>query len=573
MNSSLNPQIERINVLTAAIKRARNDSQRFAALLAVSKMLKADELTESQRKNIFLAIGFSFPIRLLTSSGDEESPKAAFNDLGMSVLTSFVSDQELAQAPEHKKIVPVVLELVEERSQDSAQNKAALYDCFCYLAAVAAADHNCSIIAKQNGVQRLVDVFCAESGDDISPMFWSILLNLIAFDGETVWRRNKESILLLLEHVAEQASRDFSEKKFELFERLSRLLLTLSSEYSLFYSDKKWMRTLKKSLLEVLCSRVSSKERNPTLRLCHHLTESFGLSWTVSEKTGENAKRLSVLLLKLSCVEIHLIIHCWLNEKDITKIIDSENMTTFVVCSALVEAGCTAIADYDSEQCHTEVFSYENVEELQGSLIETIEGIGLSLLPKILKISELKDLVLCCLRTIGSWLNIHVFATSTAGLGILKIIYAAFEFCLRFEPSIAIKSLTPAFLHYAENENAKKQLIDLDIISCLNTTLIKSDVSEEIKCLCSQCLMTFCVESQNLEEFDIVLPALMDYSLTLNNNDALCFYVSVLGLMFWNKRCDLSLQHPQSKRFFQNIVRLLHNIHAINGDAVKVSTR
>ena len=573
MNVSHEAHAERINVLTGAIKRAQNDSQRFAALLAVSKMLKADELSEDERKKIFLAIGFSFPLRLMTSVGGDDCPKAILNDLGISILSSFVSDPELAQAPEHRKIIPSVLKLVEELCEDLEPTETTLRDCFSYLVAITEVDYNCLTVLKHSAIKRLVHVFCCDVGDEIRTMFWIILQNLINFHADTVWCDNKEQILVLLEFVAHQASTDFSEKKFELFDRLSCLFSSHSPENAEFYCDKKWMSDLKKSLFEVLCSRISAKQRNPTLRLCHHLTEVFGFNWTLFDES-KDAKSFAVLLVKLSCVEIHMIIHNWLNKTDsLSQILHSDDMSTFVVCCALCEAACSAIASYDTDDCNQVTFEYKDIDDLQGSLANAAEGIGASLLPEIMKLPELKDIVLSCLRTIGAWLNVHLFATSKLGLSIVQIIFSAFQYCAQFEPTVAVRSATPAFLHYAENENARNQLLDLHIVSSLTATVLERELADDDKYLCSQCLMAFCVQSQNSDEFDSVLPSFMDYSLKLELNDALCFYVSLLGLMVWNKRCNVSRPQPQSERFFQHMIRLLYNVHSITGNIVRVSKR
>ena len=563
---------QRLNALTLVVKQTKTDSQKFAALLAVSKMLKAEELTSSQRKDVFEAIGFSFLIRLLTSNGDSECPKSVFNELGLSILVSFVSDPELVQAPEHKKIIPEVLKIVEERSQDQNQ---VLYDCFCYFASIASVDYNCLNILKQNGIKRLVHAFCRDIEEQMRPVFWSCLHQLIRFDPEIVWFRNRESMMHLLNFLTENACSNFSEKKFDLFEHLSYLLTTLSPEHVEFYRNKTWIKDLRKSLFQVVGSRVTSKERNPTLRLCQHLTDVFGLSWIKSdEKISENERKFPVLLTKLSCVEIQVFIHNRLSTKDcLVQVLDSEETLIFVACCALFEASCSAIADYDINETKDEIFTYEDVEQLEGSLAETVEGLALTLLPKLIGHAELVNLVLGCLRTIGSWLNVQIFATSKVGLSVIDPIFATFKFCLEFDPAAVIKSLTPAFLNYSETENAKNQLLNYGILSCLSTNLVEKEMPSESSCLCAQSLMAFVVESPNLEEFDNILPALMNYSLTLEHSETLCFYVVLLTLMVWNKQFNSSRQHPQRERFFQNIIKLLHSLHVINGSVAKISKR
>ena len=58
------------------IKDSRNDSELFAALLVVAKLVKSDQLTDTARKSIFDTIGFAFISRLLITSNPDVAASA-----------------------------------------------------------------------------------------------------------------------------------------------------------------------------------------------------------------------------------------------------------------------------------------------------------------------------------------------------------------------------------------------------------------------------------------------------------------------------------------------------------------
>ena len=555
--------IEKVKILTQSIRQAKNDSQTFAALLAVSKMLKANDLTPSQRKNIFQAVGFSFPFRLLTSEGTEDCPRLVLNELALSMLASFVTDPDLALSSENTKFIPMIVHYIKENCQDPIHHELPLFDCFCYLASITVSDINCSTILKHNGVEILVEAFCGGIRDNIGSMFWSILHHLINFDADTVWCIQVEHVTFLLEYLAEQTCTDFSATKFQVYSDVSMLLASFPTGSAELHFEDKWVRSLQKSLFEVLCSKITSAERNPSLKLCHNLTEIFGLQWT-SNDSVRSEKNLAVLLVKLCCVEIRLILHEWLGEKKlIANIIDSTNMPLFIACCAIIETGCSNISDFDfcEENCRG-IFTFADINNLKGTLCETVESIAEASC-EFKNISELSHLLMCCLRTVGSYLNIEAFALSKVETKFVETIYSIFKVCLKVEPAAAIKAATPAFLHYGCNLGARDCLLNLNIIRCLASTIVDRDIPDETKYLSAQCLILFCVESVPYSGFDEILPAMIDYSLTFARRTALCFYINLLAVMLWNKRCDTVQPYFQKERFFQNLLRLLHQVHSL----------
>ena len=564
-----------VSTLVQALKNAKNDSQKCAALLAVSKLVKANELTSDHRRDIFLAVGYSFSLRLLTSTADDDDgSKDLFVNLGLSLLSSFACDEELIKLPENITAIPIVIKIIEENYQKSIPDQDALTDCFRFLASVSTIDENCSTLLRHNGIKSLVKAFCRLYNSFENSLFWVILLRLLNFDGESIWSDNQDDMIILLNLIAELISSDYTKKKFEMFSQLCAILELFPATCCNVYFEQKWVSCLKNSLNEVLHSKISAKERAPTLRLCHCLTRIFGLKWASPDKNSNFDKKFLILLIRLSCIEVKMIVYEWINWESLDKIYYCEEMPLFIVCSALIEAACSCIAEFDFDKSVDEVFTFDDINQLKGPLSETMESITLNLLPAITDIPRLSDVVAGCVRTVGSWLNIQNFASSKVGLNMLKIIFEAFKVCLINEPAAAIKSLTPAFLHYAEIESARSCLIELGIISTLTSTFEISELSDESKSLSAQSLMAICLESAEVDKFVEILPLIMTNSIKLKqSNICLSFYMITLALIIWNKLSEEAKEFPQIERFFQAVISLLHVVHTREGYQVKLTKR
>lgn len=568
---------EKIKVLIDVIKEAKNDSEKCAALLAVSRMVNASDLTEEQRRDIFLAVGFSLPLRLITSKGSEDCPKDVLVELGLTLLSTIVRNLELAQSPENKNVVPVLMKLMKDNCNDVADSNCKwVIDCFQYLTLISATDAGCRLILANNGLKYLVSTFFIDSPIHDS-LFWNLLHQLIRYNADIVWNDNRQNMLTLLNYVSEKSLLDFSENKFLLYDHLCLLLSSLSVSYADLYFDHQWVNQLKQSLCEIFQSKIGEKQRNPSLKLCHQLTEIFGLKWCIESEKIKNKQSLVFphLLIKLVCVEMRMIIYNWTSQKNsLENICDSSEMSVYMSCSALFEAACTNIANFDQCDAADEVFDFKAIEDLQKSFAETVETISDNLLPCVVDESKLGDFVVSCLRTVGSWFNVEVFASSKLGFDLISKLFPVFKTSLLYDRVTAINSFTPAFLHYAETSTSRNPSLETDIISCLLDLVLDPTLeSIESKTLCTQCLMTFCIESEQLELLNDLLSPIMDFSLKLDQSLVLCFYVFTLAVMLWNKSSNAVNEYPQCERFFRKLISLLHGIHSSKSRTVKVTNR
>ena len=77
----------------AILKAAESDTEKFAALFMVTKLVKGEDCDTHSKKLLFEAIGFKFLKRLLLSPDvPADCPPLVYKSVALSILSSFCSD-------------------------------------------------------------------------------------------------------------------------------------------------------------------------------------------------------------------------------------------------------------------------------------------------------------------------------------------------------------------------------------------------------------------------------------------------------------------------------------------------
>ncbi|CAK8683665.1 unnamed protein product [Clavelina lepadiformis] len=573
MEEASQEPLERFNSLLKVVRKADNDNEKFASLLIITKMVKADVLTQQQRKKLFQALGLSFPLKLIANNDESDtSQRQMLSNLGFSLLSAYSSVEDLLCSPELERAIPLTLRVLEKCLElpDSSEDHDAFdtNDCMQFLTAVATTDIGCKSILRHNGLRTLVTLFNSVAETETILMLWCILIHLSNYDGSTVWEDDKDIMLVFLENVSLMMKNNTSAETFELMSQLTCLLNTCPLTSSEFYFNHSWIDNIATTVLNVLCSRVSSEQRNPTLKLCHCLTEKYKFKWTCRVQD----KNLASLLTRLALVEIKMLFF----KKDAGGTEwESEEMSLLLSCFALFEAACSHIAEYDQERDGDYlVFSFQDIQKLCNSLQETVSLVVEKPLSALIETGEATHFLTACLRMIGSWLNVEYFATSEEGLKIVTPALSAFKLSVKLNPYDSVKAFTPALLHYIDHPRTKSTVIDSKIMSILCELLYEHEqnLPLEPKVLICQCLMALCLETENAQQFQEILSFLMEKSIK-ETNLIIMFYTLTLSLMLWNKCATAMDSISLRDRLFKKLVTLLHGVHATKGSSIEVSKK
>jgi len=119
------------------LKGAQNDTEKFAGLFMVTKLLKAKDISVENKKLLFESIGFDFLRRLLlTSDALEDCPPQIYKSVAVSVLSFFCDDPEVATHPHMLENLSTMLEIVrlEDEEEENLTVISETYECLKHIA-------------------------------------------------------------------------------------------------------------------------------------------------------------------------------------------------------------------------------------------------------------------------------------------------------------------------------------------------------------------------------------------------------------------------------------------------------
>ncbi|NXI62687.1 NCDN protein, partial [Anseranas semipalmata] len=368
-----------------ALRDATNDSEQFAALLLVTKAVRAGELDSKTRRQIFDAIGFTFPNRLLTSREPPSGcPEHTFRALGLTLLACFCTDPELAGHSQILNKIPTFNDiLVSPCNPDTTSMIDDVYQC---LTAVMATPRGPRELVTKGTVSALCQAYV--NGNYGSDRALTLLLGLLAIAEAKCWQRDAPRLLAVLSKLSEEFLKAEDMTKFELCELLPHFI-PLSPPLARDSQGSECLHRLYKGLANILGSKLSHSQRDPALKLAACLMQACGSEWIPAGSTGS---KFLALLVNLACVEVRLT----LEEPDPMEVEGKKEVVT--ACYVLMEMGI-------QECLKEEEPLLEEAQKMQ--LIRIMEeafGAVIFYLRQV-KQEELQDpFIFASVRILGAWM-------------------------------------------------------------------------------------------------------------------------------------------------------------------------
>ncbi|NXL06296.1 NCDN protein, partial [Mesembrinibis cayennensis] len=377
---------------TATLKRclgvlrdARNDSEQFAALLLVTKAVRAGEVDAKTRRQIFDAIGFTFPNRLLTSGKPPAGcPEHTFRALGLTLLACFCTDPELAGHSQILNKIPTFNDiLVSACNPDTTTMVDDVYQC---LSAVMATARGPRELVAKGTVSALCQAYmnCSYGSDRAL----TLLLGLLAIAEAKCWQRDAPHLLAVLSKLSDDFLKTEDMTKFELCEVLPHFI-PLSPPLTQDSQGCECLHRLYKGLANILGSKLSQSQRDPALKLAACLVQACGSEWI---PPGSAGSKFLALLVNLACVEVRLT----LEEPDPLEAEGKREVVT--ACYVLIELGI-------QECLREEKPLLEEVQKMQlMRIMEEAFGAVIFYLRQV-KQEELQDpFIFASVRILGAWM-------------------------------------------------------------------------------------------------------------------------------------------------------------------------
>ncbi|XP_009067681.1 PREDICTED: neurochondrin, partial [Acanthisitta chloris] len=292
----------------------------------VTKAVRAGEVDAKTRRQIFDAIGFTLPARLLSSGQPPAGcPPHTFRALGLTLLACFCTDPQLAAHSQLlSKIHTFNQVLLSPCDPDGASMVDDVYQC---LSAVLATARGPRELVTRGTVSALCQAYL--SGTHGSDRALALLVGLLAAAENKCWQRDAPQLLAVLGKLSDDFLKAEDMTKFELCEVLPRFI-PLSPLLTQDPQGSECLGRLYKGLGDILGSKLSQSQRDPALKLAASLVQACGAEWIPAGSAGS---KFLALLVNLACVEVRLT----LEEPDPVEVEGKKEVVT--ACYVLMEMG------------------------------------------------------------------------------------------------------------------------------------------------------------------------------------------------------------------------------------------
>ncbi|XP_022206552.2 neurochondrin homolog [Nilaparvata lugens] len=405
------------------LKAASNDTEKFAALFMVTKLVKGPMCDSACKKALFEAIGFNFLKRLLlTSDVPTDCPPLVYKSVAMSVLSSFCNEKELASHPEMLNNIPVFFDIVQQADDDDFDDYLIIvseaYQCLLSIASYEAGQN---ALFEMGAVSKLSEIYSQQSFQTDEAL--NILVSLASRFGPAVWQGDSPKPFHgLMNKIALDFETDQDERKFELCSIMYSLLFNCQKQVvAETAGEESWKASIFKGLNDILTSKIGKAQRDPALKLASVIVDVLGVEWCL---TDENKPRqFFLLLVQLCSIEVRM----QLEDKNFKNIIDNAELVS--ACFVFLEHAISFIA----AEANSDTFELEQKEKQQ--IYTALKGAFaavINVLSKLAKDSQsnkntkmtVEEKVFICamVRVLAAWLAQETQAMRNAIYQILPFI-------------------------------------------------------------------------------------------------------------------------------------------------------
>ena len=290
----------------AILQNANSDTEKFAALFMVTKLVKGKDCNTTAKKAIFEAIGFKFLKRLLlTSDVPVDCPPSIYKSVALSILTVFCNEPELATHPEMLANIPVFLDIVQQAdASDYDDSLIIVGEAYGCLKSIAAHEPGQKALFDVGAIGKMSEIYAQQSFQTDEAL--NILVILVNKFGSRAWDKNDpKSFHTIVNKIALDFETDHDERKFELCVILNALLFNCPRrDIARTASYENWPQSIYKALTDILQSKIGKQQRNPAIILASTVMDLLGVEWVVSDE--ERPKQFFLLLIQLAAIEIRM---------------------------------------------------------------------------------------------------------------------------------------------------------------------------------------------------------------------------------------------------------------------------
>lgn len=384
---------ENVTKCVAILKTVDTDSEKFAALFMVTKLVNGRDCTSADKKILFEAIGAKFLRKLLSAKDDPL--QVDYKSVALSILSAFCRESELASHPDMVGHVSVLLEIVSQADEDAPDDTLIMvseaYNC---LQCIAQYPPGQKALLEHKAVSKMCDIYAEKSFQTDEAL--NILVTLVGRYGSEAWDPTDTAPFhAIINKIALDFETDHTERKFELCTILQALLQSCRKDViSASVKDESWPLSIHKGLSDILGSKIGKKQRDPALKFASVMLDLLGAEWAISDK--EKPKIFFLLLIQLAAIEVRM----QLEDKQFKAVLVNTDLIT--ACFIILEVSISYIV--------TDQLDLEQKEKQ--SLYTALKGSFAAIIGLLSSVSKMKSLVdakekifICAVvRVLTAWL-------------------------------------------------------------------------------------------------------------------------------------------------------------------------
>ncbi|XP_071950158.1 neurochondrin-like [Antedon mediterranea] len=561
------------------MKSTSSDTEKFAALLLITKLVQAETTTNEVRNQIFHSLGFSFLNRLLSTKEETAGCEvSAFHSLAMTMLACYSTDDLFSQHPEMLNKIPMFNEIITGNSVlcNAEEGVAILDDVYQILFAIAK-----SPVGREHLVQcKTFTALCLTITNNMKgcEKAFKVMIGLFHLGGQYSWMHEQESFLQLLDILSKQFSDSQDLQKFELCDSLGLILEYAGSGIADF--PPTWSNHVFTGISQLLRNKLNESQRDSQLSLTSGMVQACGVEWALGPEKSDTKTLL--LMVHMACIEVRMLLENSTDEKRMEKagIITSCYKILENVIEFLMVGPSMGLDQKQTLQLHSAMTG------AFGAIIYYIKNVQADLQ----KIND--PIVQASVRVFSTWLAEE---TSALKEGIYEILPFLIHVATKsfhdavtnpsqevFSNSDLLRLLLPGFCHLSVEPASRKILVEHNCIEIfmqyfnyqwqlLQQGKQAEDSEMALATLCNIFLNITVEEPEMIAKhqvFDELLSIVSTSLPTLGlNNLVISFNMIVLGLMLlrhFARKTDIPCTE-QLKDYIHTSVQIMNGAYAIVG--------
>lgn len=471
-----------VKKISAMLKQSRSDLEKVAGLFGAVQLVKKDNCNLKAKQLLFESIGVDFLKRVLSADANfegDDCPPHVYKSVALSILNNLCSEPELARNKDMVSIVPVLFDIAQLGDDDDCDddNLIIVSEAYDIMRSIAMHEEGKKALLENGAIPKFVEIYsnqCFKSDDALQ-----LLVIIVHHFGPKAWdKADPKYFYSLMNKVTLDFETEPCERKYELCGALQALLSSFHhGVMAKSIADESWPQSIRKGLFEILSSRINKNQRDPALKLCSVMIETFGVEWALLD--NDKPKQFLLLLVHLCSVEVRM----QLEEKSVDVVLKNADLITscFTALELAVSYFATDVLELDQKEKQQ---LYTAMKGAFSAVLNTLKKFLVNSIKPNSKpaAANEKDFTISMIRVLAAWLAQETNAMRSTVIELLPFIlcvandsfYAYRAWHVKNKnpkpednsndsdiqkPVDILKSLLPALCHFTVEEKGREIML------------------------------------------------------------------------------------------------------------------